>query len=1250
MAVQGCVTNLRWADEELVGDVRDRVSHETHLEFDNRGRLAVHWCSCDKASHCKHAVAILVAHAEKPPKPPPTKSESSAPLPKEAPKRIKAGDPVQLVQMWAEENGVADLLATSGRRIPMDREWAWLAWDIPQGSTALQLACKVVPMGARVARSAENLLAEQAVQWLQRSAEGRQAGRRYSELAESWRATPPEDPGLANLWRHLREERQRRGAFAASMIKAEGEPGKLSVQQDPPVLRWSCGGMRGCDGEKVELEVDLANPDRALPISCACGRVDVTPDTCGRAVEFLDLAIDRLTKGSGGKVRKDLAELIKTRPWERALAHLDRVLEHVGVADVAQLDSEGRELGWHVFRDRVGNWRVEPALMRPYKSAGKEGMRVWAVPLQTLRDRPHALPLDQDRLALARLTENGSTGTILRALIGHPRVVEDEGQPIQVHQGRFELGWAAGPEGGLNMVPAIDDAAIDAPTLLALLTDTQDRQHLLRTAPGRFSVIPLAPGAYELLLALVQRGLHYPGEAASAFMGRLDRLSRLVPIHLDARLRGKEEEPDERPVVRLEPRPEGALRLEVRVRPLPDGPVYLPGEGPIDVYAPRGTGRVFVRRYPEEEADMVEEALEGIAGLDLDPLWSQLLLDPEAALTMVSTLQEKVEEDVIQVEWTRDALKISHAASANGLRIQARTGRDWLTVGGEISVDDLQIPLSEILAVLRGGRRYVQVNALAWVRISETLASQLGPLASLSTDKAGEPTLSTIGAMLLDDLEEAGAEVEIPEVLQLQRGRVAEAAKMKIPLPRALKAKMRPYQRTGFEWMARLAHWAPGAVLADDMGLGKTLQALALLLRRAAGGPALVVAPTSVGFNWVDEARRFAPSLDVHLYRGKGREELLDDAKPGVVLVTSYDLAMRDRTALSEIHFHTLVLDEAQAIKNAGTARAQAVRALARDFTLALTGTPLENRTGELWSLFRAVVPGLLGSQEHFRARFAIPIERQNDLGRRGDLAAVVRPFLLRRTKALVAPELPARTEQTLTVRLSAPERRLYDAARMAALQTLGEDTADDRMKVLAALTRLRQIACHPRLVDPDSTLPSAKMEALVELVDEVVEGGHQMLIFSQFTRHLDLVAESLTPRGHRLLDLRGSTAAEVRQQRVGAFQRGDADVFLISLKAGGTGLNLTAASYVIHLDPWWNPAVEDQATDRAHRIGQDKPVTVYRLVAEDTIEPAILALHGEKRELVAGVLEGSAGAAPVDTATLMMLLRSHGGEGAAVV
>jgi SNF2 family DNA or RNA helicase len=453
-----------------------------------------------------------------------------------------------------------------------------------------------------------------------------------------------------------------------------------------------------------------------------------------------------------------------------------------------------------------------------------------------------------------------------------------------------------------------------------------------------------------------------------------------------------------------------------------------------------------------------------------------------------------------------------------------------------------------------------------------------------------------------------------------------------IELPAQLEATLRPYQREGARFLLRVATWSSGACLADDMGLGKTLQALTVLVARAALGPALVLAPTSVCDGWQREAERFAPELRARVYRGAKRAQLRQGLEAGDVLITSYELLQRDRAALSGIEFASMVLDEAHVIKNAMTARARAAAGVQAGFRIALTGTPLENHLGELWGLMAQLNPAVLGSWGRFRVHFGVPIERYDDRERLSVLRQIVSPFMLRRTKLQVAPELPARLEVVKKIALSQAEQGLYDAAvrELQARAGAKRKLELDRVALLAEITRLRQLACHPRLLMPDLVLESSKVRTLLELLADLLPAGHRALVFSQFVGHLALVREALETRGLAYLYLDGSTPAAERGKLVERWQGGETDLFLISLKAGGTGLNLSGADYVFHMDPWWNPAAEDQASDRAHRIGQARPVTIVRMVAEATIEEAVLSLHAQKRELASAVLAGSDGAANV--------------------
>ena len=458
-----------------------------------------------------------------------------------------------------------------------------------------------------------------------------------------------------------------------------------------------------------------------------------------------------------------------------------------------------------------------------------------------------------------------------------------------------------------------------------------------------------------------------------------------------------------------------------------------------------------------------------------------------------------------------------------------------------------------------------------------------------------------------------------------------------VAVPAPFRATLRSYQLEGLAWLQFLRSYGLGGILADDMGLGKTVQALAhILIEKEAGRldrPALVIAPTSVIPNWRSEAERFAPSLRVHVSHGLKRKESFDRIAAHDIVLTTYPLLARDKDALLAQEFHLAILDEAQQIKNAQTQAARVVTQLKARHRLCLTGTPLENHLGELWSLFHFLMPGFLGDAETFRRAYRTPIEKRHDEPRRLSLARRIRPFVLRRTKEQVATELPPKTEIVENIELGGAQADLYETVRASMHERVRAEIAarglnQSHIVVLDALLKLRQICCDPRLLKLEAARKvreSAKLERLLEVLEELLAEGRRVLLFSQFTSMLELIENELKTRKMRYVKLTGETRD--RKKPVDQFQSGEVPLFLISLKAGGTGLNLTAADTVIHYDPWWNPAVENQATDRAHRIGQDKPVFVYKLIVSGSVEEKISQLQASKAALAAGILGEGAGA-----------------------
>ena len=452
--------------------------------------------------------------------------------------------------------------------------------------------------------------------------------------------------------------------------------------------------------------------------------------------------------------------------------------------------------------------------------------------------------------------------------------------------------------------------------------------------------------------------------------------------------------------------------------------------------------------------------------------------------------------------------------------------------------------------------------------------------------------------------------------------------------PRGLAATLRPYQRAGLNWLQFLRDYQLGGILADDMGLGKTVQTLAHLLTEQEAGrlndPSLVICPTSLIPNWQDEAQKFTPSLRVLSLHGKERATRFGQIGNADLVLTTYPLLTRDAEILLATEWYMVVLDEAQAIKNPAAKVTQLACEIKAKHRLCLTGTPIENHLGEAWSQFAFLMPGMLGTHKDFAKRFRTPIEKMQDTGRQLVLARRLKPFILRRNKNEVAKELPPKTEIIHYVEFNGQQRDLYETLRLIMHEKVQQAVLEkgfnrSRIIILDALLKLRQVCCDPRLVRlrlsrVKKVTHSAKLESLMELLPEMIEEGRKILLFSQFTSMLDLIKPRLEMAGIAFVEICGDT--EDRRTPVARFQNGDVPLFLISLKAGGTGLNLTAADVVIHYDPWWNPAVENQATDRAHRIGQDKPVFVYKFIARGTVEERILELQNRKRALASALLE----------------------------
>ncbi len=570
-----------------------------------------------------------------------------------------------------------------------------------------------------------------------------------------------------------------------------------------------------------------------------------------------------------------------------------------------------------------------------------------------------------------------------------------------------------------------------------------------------------------------------------------------------------------------------------------------------------------------------------------------------------------------------------------GLSTAARSGdTDWFDLRVSISVEGKKIPLPRLLTALTAGHDYLLLDDGAYIPLDKpelvTLRALIEEARALNDDD-GPPRISRYQSGLFEDLASLAAVVRQAKEWKRQVSGLRALQNLDpVAVPDTLNAELRPYQQQGFTWLASMYDHGLGGILADDMGLGKTVQTLALICharQRNSGPPFLVVAPSSVVSNWVAEAGRFAPGLRFVMLTdtlGRSGTDLAQLAADADVVVTSYTLFRLDYASHAEQSWSGLILDEAQYVKNRQAKTHHCARKLSTPFKLAITGTPMENNLMELWSLLAITAPGLFPDATSFADFYAKPIEKSGEAELLQLFRRRIKPLVKRRTKDLVAPELPVKQNKVLDVELTPRHRRIYETRLQRERQkVLGllDDMQRNRFTILKSLTVLRQLALHPGLVDPGhGAMPSAKIDVLVEHLREVSVGGHRALVFSQFTRFLGKIRDRLDAEGIDYCYLDGRTRD--RPKVIRRFKEGDAPVFLISLKAGGFGLNLTEADYCFLLDPWWNPAVEAQAVDRTHRIGQTRAVMVYRLIARGTIEDKVLALNEQKAKLFASVID----------------------------
>jgi SNF2 family DNA or RNA helicase len=820
--------------------------------------------------------------------------------------------------------------------------------------------------------------------------------------------------------------------------------------------------------------------------------------------------------------------------------------------------------------------------------------------------------------------------------------------------------------------------------------------NILKETPTRYAVMKVEQKHVDIINALGGKSLKVPKAAEKQLAEIIGRLSAVITVQstlLEHNTDVEKIKGDATIHVHLLPIGEG-MKVEFYVKPFNSAPPFVkPAKGTTNLIAEiNGIRKAAIRdlKLEKKNASDVENALQSLGKFEAFEMeW--LVETPDDCLEVLLELRkltqanaetpEKVEETKalpkakkskkgentegsastnlldtglpkVVVEWPKgERFKILKQLGFENMSLRVSRKNDWFSLEGEVKVSEDRVlsmkTLLELVSTAKSNGQFIELGDGQFLALTKQLSKKLKALSDYADpQKDGSLRFHPLAAGAIDDFTSEIDQLEADKHWKAHLKKLKNLSTIQAELPSTFNAELRPYQLDGYQWLMRLADWGVGACLADDMGLGKTVQALAMLVARAEQGAALVLAPVSVCRNWEREARRFAPTLNPIIFRDGDRAEMVKNLQPFDVLICTYDLMQREADILKGVKFSTIILDEAQAIKNYTTKRTKAAMDLQGDFRVITTGTPVENHLGELWSLYNFINPGLLGSIGHFQEKFGTPIDKNGDRDKKTHLKKLIQPFILRRKKNDVLDDLPAKTEITLSVSLSEGERAFYETLRRNAVESLERMTEEGdgskQLKILAELMRLRRACCNPNLVSPELGLKSSKLELFAETVEELLDNGHKALVFSQFVGHLGLIKEWVESKGIKYQYLDGSTTPQKREEAIAAFQSGrGGDLFLISLKAGGTGLNLTAADYVIHTDPWWNPAVEDQASDRAHRIGQTRPVTIYRLITENTIEEKILQLHAHKRDLADSLLEGSDASAKMTSADLLALMKS---------
>jgi len=827
----------------------------------------------------------------------------------------------------------------------------------------------------------------------------------------------------------------------------------------------------------------------------------------------------------------------------------------------------------------------------------------------------------------------------LPAAIGHPLIFLPDGiSRVELVKGKPELRIKKQKDGKIFL------------ELFPKPSRYEESYRAIKETETRIKLVSV-DDEYHRMAEILGKGIRVPASAKKKVQQIIEKFASDITIHSD--IGGKSEQlsevaADSKIHVHLIPFGDG-LKISLFVYPFGESSdCFSPGSGGQNVITELNGKNFQTTRDLIQEKQNVVKLIDNCPTLQhFEKNQGEWLIDEVGdCLEVLLELDEQRKQ--IAVEWPEgEKFKLAGEASINQFRLNIKQQQDWFVATGDLFIDkQLVVDMQQLLELTKESKsRFIELKDGQFIALTDEFRKRLNELNRYSDQHGKGIRFHPLAALALEGFTDEVGQLKTDKAWKSHIKNLQSAQNLIPQLPSTLQAELRDYQLEGFQWLACLSQWGVGACLADDMGLGKTLQAMSMLLKYAPQGPSLVVAPTSVCMKWVVEAKRFAPTLNMIRFGSGNREKFLKKAKKFDVILCSYGLLQQDQASkmLEKISWQMIVLDEAQAIKNYFTKRSRAAMKLQAKFKLITTGTPIENHLGELWNLFHFINPGLLSSLDNFNNKFAVPIEKFKDRQAQIHLQKLIRPFILRRRKNQVLEELPARTEILLTVELSKEEMAFYEALRqqaVAKLSELQENPGEKKyLKILAEIMKLRRACCNSQLVDEDIVLPSSKLDVFGKVLHELLANRHKALVFSQFVGHLNLIRAYLDEQNIEYQYLDGSTSVKKRKTAVDSFQAGIGDVFLISLKAGGLGLNLTAADYVIHMDPCWNQAVEDQASDRAHRIGQQRPVTIYRLVAKHTIEETIVQMHNRKRDLADGLLHGTDMSGKISSKELLELI-----------